>query len=97
MDDAVAGCGAFVHCGDYAELKRMYVLPEFRGLELGRRILAELETHIRAAGLVVARLETGIAQPEALGLYERSGYVRCAPFGGYADDPLSVFMEKRLV
>jgi len=41
-------------------------------------------------------LETGISQPEALGLYERSGYVRRGPYGDYPDDPLSVFMHKRL-
>jgi putative acetyltransferase len=40
-------------------------------------------------------LETGIRQPEALGLYERLGFVRRGPFGDYAEDPLSVFMEKR--
>lgn len=39
-------------------------------------------------------LETGISQPEALGLYERSGYARRGPFGAYAEDPLSVFMHK---
>ena len=44
----------------------------------------------------VARLETGIHQPEALGLYRRLGYVERGPFGSYALDPLSVFFEKRL-
>jgi putative acetyltransferase len=41
-------------------------------------------------------LETGIYQPEALGLYERAGYVRRDPFGDYAPDPMSVFMQKTL-
>jgi putative acetyltransferase len=41
-------------------------------------------------------LETGIRQPEALGLYEQAGYKRRGPFGDYAEDPLSVFMQKRL-
>lgn len=35
-------------------------------------------------------------QPEAIALYERAGFVRCAPFGEYRDDPLSIFMEKQL-
>src|SRR5438876_11702622 len=61
MDDRVAGCGAFVnHDGAYAEIKRMFVLPEFRGLKIGRRILEELESRARAAGLKQALLETGI-------------------------------------
>jgi putative acetyltransferase len=97
VDGRLAGCGAFVNReGDYAEIKRMFVAPEFRGLGLGRRILDELETLIRAAGLAVARLETGVSQPEALGLYEKAGYVRRGPFGDYPDHPLCVFMEKSL-
>ena len=93
----VVGCGAYVdQDGLYAEIKRMYVDPRSRGLRIGWRLLEELERRARAAGLALARLETGISQPEALGLYERAGYQRRAPFGEYAEDPLSVFMEKRL-
>lgn len=91
------GCGAFVNVdGAYAEIKRMYVRPASRGLKLGRRLLEFVEDRARADGLPLARLETGPAQPEALALYERCGYVRRGPFGDYADDPLSVFMEKAL-
>ncbi len=91
------GCGAFVNVGGaYAEIKRMYVRPASRGLKLGRRLLEFVEDRARVEGLPLARLETGIAQPEALALYERCGYVRRGPFGDYADDPSSVFMEKAL-
>jgi len=96
VDDQVAGCGAFVRYVEYAEIKRMFVSPEFRGLKLGRRILEEIEWRIRAAGLALARLETGVSQPEALRLYESAGYLRCGPFGEYREDHLSVFMEKHL-
>jgi putative acetyltransferase len=97
VDGEVAGCGAFVNQGgEYAEIKRMFVLPEFRGLKLGRRILEELENLARAIGLKLARLETGIHQAEALSLYERAGYQRRGPFGDYPEDPLSIFMEKKL-
>jgi putative acetyltransferase len=96
-DGRLAGCGAFVNRdGAYAEIKRMFVLPEFRGLKIGRRILDELEERARAAGLRLARLETGVAQPEALRLYERAGYQRRGPFGAYPEDPLCIFMEKTL-
>jgi len=74
----------------------MFVLPEFRGLKLGRRILEELEKLAQASGLESARLETGVHQSEALLLYEKAGYQRRGPFGGYSEDPLSVFMEKKL-
>jgi putative acetyltransferase len=96
VDGRAAGCGAFVNQGgEYAEIKRMFVVPEFRGLRLGRRLLEELESLIRASGLRCARLETGVAQPEALRLYEKAGYQRRGPFGDYSEDPLSVFMEKK--
>jgi putative acetyltransferase len=97
VDGEVAGCGAFVNQGgEYAEIKRMFVLPEFRGLKLGRRILEELENRARASGLRLAHLETGIHQSEALLLFEKAGYQRRGPFGDYSEDPLSVFMEKKL-
>ena len=97
LGDQVVGCGAFVNRGgEYAEVKRMFVLTAVRGLGVGRRILEELESLIRAAGLGLARLETGVRQPEALRLYEKAGYRRRGPFGEYLDDPLSVFMEKDL-
>jgi putative acetyltransferase len=96
-DGRVVGCGGFVkQDGRYAELKRMIVLAEYRGLSIGVCILAELESLIRAAGLDWAMLETGVAQPGAIGLFEKAGYVRRGPFGDYPNDPLSVFMEKRL-
>jgi putative acetyltransferase len=70
----VVGCGAYLACSDYAEIKRMFVAPRCRGLGIARRMLATLEADAVAAGLPFARLETGIHQPEALSLYERAGY-----------------------
>lgn len=66
-----------------AELKRMYVVPEARGLGLARRILARLEEDARAAGRRRMCLETGTKQPEAISLYLSSGYQPCAKFGLY--------------
>ncbi|MEU7389422.1 GNAT family N-acetyltransferase [Streptomyces tanashiensis] len=80
-----------------AELKRMYVIPEARGLGLARRILAALEADARAAGRVRMVLETGSAQPEAIALYTSSGYTPCAKFGHYRDYPNSRCFAKPLV
>jgi putative acetyltransferase len=91
------GCGAVVlGAPGEAELKRMWVVAEARGLGVGSRILRALEVAANVEGARVLRLETGIRQPEALGLYRRHGYIECGPFGDYRADPLSTFFEKRL-
>ena len=90
------GFGAVAAREDYAEIKRMYVAPEARGLKLGRRLLEALEAQALARGLRRLRLETGIGQPEAIQLYRSAGYTECGPFGDYQPDPLSLFMEKQL-
>lgn len=82
--------------GRYAEIKRVYVLQGFRGRGLSRAIMRHLEREIRARGVSVCRLETGIRQPEALALYRKLGYVERGPYGAYVEDPLSVFMQKNL-
>ncbi|WP_306323555.1 MULTISPECIES: GNAT family N-acetyltransferase [unclassified Streptomyces] len=79
-----------------AELKRMYVTPEARGLGLARRILAALEEDARAAGRTRMVLETGTKQPEAIALYMSSGYEPCAKFGHYRFDELSRCFAKPL-
>ncbi|MFE0755571.1 GNAT family N-acetyltransferase [Inquilinus sp. NPDC058860] len=93
----VVGCGALtVGTGGRAELKRMFVDPATRGLKVGRDLLARIEDEARALGVRLIQLETGIHQPEAIGLYRRFGYRDRGPFGGYGPDPLSLFMEKAL-
>lgn len=97
VDGEVLGCGGYWAHAGYAEVKRLFVHPKSRGLGLARKLMAALEDEMRREGFKLARLETGVAQPEALGLYAALGYGRCGAFGDYpADDPLSVFMEKRL-
>jgi ribosomal protein S18 acetylase RimI-like enzyme len=59
-------------------------------------MLNHLADYTRARGVDLLRLETGIHQAEAIGLYERMGFRRIPPFGAYTDDPLSLFYEKRL-
>ena len=90
------GCGAVVLEAQFGELKRMFVSPRARGHGVGRRLLTLLEDEAAARGCLTVALETGPYQPEALGLYAACGYQRCGPFGDYADDPLSVFMQKAI-
>lgn len=79
-----------------AEIKRMYVVPEARGLGLSRIVLAALEDDARAAGRVRMVLETGTRQPEAISLYTSSGYEPCAKFGHYRFHDLSRCYAKPL-
>ena len=71
------------------EVKRMYVVPSARGRGIARRMLAHLEASAAASGADLVVLETGLRQPEAIGLYESSGYEPIAAFGYYRDAPLS--------
>ncbi len=97
VDAQTLGCGGCWLHEDYAEIKRVYVSPQARGLGLAKRLMDRIEDEARAAGMTVARLETGIHQPEAIGLYRKLGYALREAFGDYpTDDPNSVFMEKRL-
>jgi ribosomal protein S18 acetylase RimI-like enzyme len=99
-DGRPAACGGVLFVEQdgesYGEVKRMWVRPEQRGNGFAKRMLEHLEAHARARGVPVMRLETGIHQREAIGLYERMGYRRIPPFGPYSDDPLSRCYEKRL-
>ena len=96
-DGRAVGCGALVlDPRGYGEIKRIYVDPEYRGLRIAGRILRQLERLALGEDLQCLRLETGIHQLAAIELFRRAGYVERTRFGDYPDDPLSVFMEKRL-
>lgn len=90
------GTGAIVLNEDWAEIKRMWVVPAARGQGLSKRLLAQVEAHAAATGIAIIRLETGIHNTEALGLYRRQGYADRDAFAPYLPDPLSIFMEKHL-
>jgi GNAT superfamily N-acetyltransferase len=79
-----------------AEIKRMYVAPTARGRGLARLMLAHLEASAGAHGAEALVLETGTRQPEAIALYESSGYVEVPAFGYYKDEPISRCYARRL-
>lgn len=81
---------------DTVEIKRMYVVPEVRGRGLSRVVLAHLESLAREVGATRILLETGPKQPEAMRLYETSGYERVEGFGHYRCEPDSVSYGKSL-
>jgi putative acetyltransferase len=103
VDAELAGIGALKEFDGpggerRGELKSMRVDDRFRGTGVGRAILRHLVAEARSRGLRSLWLETG--SPEdfvpARRLYESEGFVVCAPFGDYVDDPFSVFMTLAL-
>lgn len=92
------GCGALRPMDEegYAEVKRMYVQPPMRRKGISRLILAALEDMARGFNYHSVRLETGTRNPEALSLYESSGYRRIDCYGIYVNEPLSRCFEKTL-
>lgn len=84
-DGSVAACGAIqrVDAGT-AEIKRMWVHPEWRGLGLGRRTLDALERHVAALGYESVLLDTNATLTEAIAMYISAGY---SPTERYNDNP----------
>jgi DNA-binding MarR family transcriptional regulator/GNAT superfamily N-acetyltransferase len=89
------GCGAVKHHADApAEIKRMWISPNARGLGLGRRLLETLEGCALAGGARIAHIETSEVLVEALALYRSSGWSDVPAFN---DEPFADrWLEKRL-
>ena len=99
LDGVPVACGGWrVHSEleGAAEIKRMFVAESLRGRGLSRLVLTNLEDTARAAGHRQMVLETGLRQPEAIGLYLATGYERIANFGIYRDHPESRCFGKSL-
>lgn len=95
----ILGCGAvrvMEDDGQYGELKRVFIKEAYRGQGLSKQLIIALERFLIDRSISVMRLETGIYQLEALGLYKHLGYQIPEPYGIYALDPFSIFMEKKL-
>ncbi len=90
-------CGAFkMFDSESAEIKRMYVLPQHRNKGMAAAVLQHLEQWAKEEGYVYSVLETGKKQPEAIRLYQKSGYVTIPNYGQYAGVENSVCMKKKL-
>ncbi|QEC68164.1 GNAT family N-acetyltransferase [Panacibacter ginsenosidivorans] len=91
------GCGAIKEFApDTVEVKRMYVLPEQRGKGIASKVLAELERWAKELNYSKCVLETGKKQPEAISLYNKSGYVNIPNYGQYLNVENSICFEKKL-
>jgi GNAT superfamily N-acetyltransferase len=80
---------------DCVEIKRMFVRETYRGRGYSRLILLRLEELAQRRGCRRVVLETGVGQPEAIGLYESAGYLRIPNYDQYAGNPNSVCLAKQ--
>jgi GNAT superfamily N-acetyltransferase len=94
--DPVATGGWRRHDEQVAEIKRMYVAARARRRGLARRMLTEIERTAADAGVIRLILNTGPEQPEAVALYELTGYRPIPGFGHYACHPDALFFGKEL-
>src|SRR5271170_2958120 len=88
VGDELIGCGAVKlrsDDGEYGEIKRVFVAHGHRGRGYAVALMEKLEHHLNKRGIRVARLETGIKQPEALAMYRRLGYIERGPYGAYIE------------
>jgi GNAT superfamily N-acetyltransferase len=99
LNGSPVGCAGICRCeGEQtAELRRMYVAPEARRLGIARALMTALEEKARELGYQTLRLETGPEQPEAVRLYETSGFTVIPNFGPYSGQRRSICMEKTLL
>jgi len=98
IDNRPIGCGAFKEYDqNKVEIKRMFVLPEYRGKGIGLDILKELEIWASELNYAECVLETGKRQPEAISLYEKAGYKIIKNYGQYENIDNSVCMLKAIL
>ncbi len=97
MDGQPVGCGALRQFDPIrVEVKRMYTLPEARGMGVASAVLQTLETWAGALNYEICMLETGHKQPEAIALYLKKGYVRIPNYDQYKQVENSLCFEKVL-
>ena len=99
-EEMLGGIGAVIIQQDdarYGEIKNLFVNPVFRGRGVAKTIMQALEQYLIDNNVTVSRLETGVHQPESVSLYHRLGYKNRSAFGVYESDPLSIYMEKKLL
>lgn len=84
---------------DHGEIKSMRTAPEALGRGVGTAMLRHIEQEALRRGYRRLSLETGSTAPFAAArrLYERAGFTRCGPFGGYLETPFTRFFTRELV
>ena len=91
------GCAAFKkYNNECAEVKRVFLKPEYRGRGISKKLMAQLENVAKAKGYRYLILESGEPLVAAMALYKNIGYVTIPNYGTYIDMPDSICMKKKL-
>jgi len=95
LDDAAVACACFKKYNENAiEIKRMFVLDEFRGKGLAKKTLRELESWAKELGFSFAVLETLYKQKAAIAIYQKAGYIITDNYAPYIGLQNSICMKK---
>lgn len=96
LNDVAVACACFKKYNENTiEIKRMFVSVEFRGKGLAQNMLQELESWAKESGFSFAVLETLNKQKEAIGMYQKVGYVITDNYAPYVGLENSICMKKR--
>jgi putative acetyltransferase len=88
-----AGCAALRRLDDErCEFKRLYVRPQYRGMRLGRELLAWIVAEAKAAGYRQLVCDTMPVMADALAMYQRAGFQRTDPYSGHPT-PGAIFLR----
>ncbi len=92
------GCASFKQYADQiAEVKRVFVLPEYRGRGISNALMDALELKAIEKGFASLILETGRPLTTAIQLYQNRGYHIIQNYGQYECMGESVCMQKDLI
>ncbi|MBH46953.1 MAG: GNAT family N-acetyltransferase [Halobacteriovorax sp.] len=95
-EETLVGCGALYLFEDYSEAKKVFILPKCRGLGLSKKLMLELERISALSEKFIVKLETGVKQPAAIGLYKSLGYKPIDAFPPYYSHKDHLYFEKNL-
>lgn len=97
VDELPVGCGAFKEFdSDTAEIKRMYVAPDFRCRGIASEILNELEKWAAELQYKKCILETGDKMKEAIGLYQKHQFQKMKNYSPYENIASSLCFKKSI-
>ena len=95
-DSEVLGMVAYHRLSNIrCEMKRLYVKPKYRGMNLGETLITEIILHAKKAGYKEMVLDTITPLKSVIYLYQKLGFKECKP---YYHNPMTdvLYFSKKL-